>query len=625
MDRRLGAKDLILFVLMAVVIITLFLGMKQYDRQWEELKFLQSQARTQTDDLLAISKTLNLVLKERGTAVPATMGPANPTTAVAATPTAAPSDPKNDPFYYQKLAQAMPGYASGDAFVRGIPNIEKITPLTSTDMYSRYIQAGVLETLAIRDARTLEWVPLLAKSWSISSDGLTITFRIRPEAGFSDGSRLTADDVIFSYAWIMNPKVDAPRERAYYQKIEKVEKDGDDGVVFHFKDPYFKSFEIAAGLQIMSKGFYGKFPIDDFNKNPGLLFGSGPYRLENPTNWSPGKPLKLVRNERYWGAPPAIEKLIFKEFSDDVAKVTDFRNGGNDGLFQLFPEEYMELKKDPELAKRTQHFEYQTPTAGYRYIAWNQQRNGKPTIFADKRVRRAMTMLTDRRWIAEDLSLGLATVITGPFIPGSKQCDMSIKPIPFDPDAAKALLKEAGFTDDNGTLKTPAGDPFKIQLTYPSGNKAYQQMVLFLKDSYAAAGIAVEPNPLNWSVFGQRLKNREFEAITLGWSSNLEGDLYQAFHSDQIKDGGDNMISYSNPELDKTISMARATVDATARMELWHKAHRIIAEDQPYTFLVTRKWLDFISGRFSNIQVTRVGLNDQAEWYVPTTGQKYVQ
>jgi peptide/nickel transport system substrate-binding protein len=613
MGNRFGLKDLFLFALLSLLIVVVLLGMKQYDRQHDILDAIQQQTTQQTKELAQISRTLKQGIRAT----------------VAAAPTTLPSagDPATDPFVRIKEARARPDYAPGDTCVRSISNIEKITPLVSTDRYAQDIQAYVLETLATRDPVTLGWVPVLARSFETSADGLVLTFQIRPEATFSDGQRVTADDVIFTFEFIMNPQVEAPRQRAYYQKIQSVEKVGDNGVAFHFKESYFKSMDVAGLMPILSKSFYGKFTPEQFNKMPGLLFGSGPYKLADPTSWAPGKPLQFVRNERYWGAPPAIDRLVFKEFGSDLPKITDFRNGDSDLLRDLFPEQYKELLKDAKLVARTQHFEYESPTSGYRYIAWNQRRNGKPTRFADKRVRQALTMLTDRQWIVSDLSMGLAVALTGPFPPSSKQYDPTVKAWPYDPQRAKALLKEAGFEDrdGDGVLKGPDGVPFKFQLTYPAGNAAYQQMVLYLKDSYARAGITIDPNPLDWSVFSQKLKGRDFDAISLGWGTNIESDLYQAFHSDQIKDQGDNMCSYSNPDLDKVIEEARRTVDEPKRMALWHKAHQIIHEDQPYTFLVARKELAFMDGRFKNVQVVPTGLNDLSEWYVPTEDQKRIQ
>lgn len=606
MENRFTIKDLVLFTLVIGVIVLVGLAMVQYDRQWGVLQTLSEQSREQTRELSQIRRML-----QRGvlTAAVPTTGPAG----------------QDDPFERIRTAQTRDDYAMGDWFIDAGPNIAKLTPLVSTDVYASDIQVRILETLAARDPVTLKFEPHLAKSWQISEDGMTMTFQLREGVTFSDGEPFTADDVVYSFELIMNPKIEAPRARAYYQKIKSVKKTGNHEVVFTFAEPYFQSFTLAGGMEILPKHFMSKFTPEEINRRPGLLMGTGPYRLEDPSNWAPGKPLQLLRNDRYWGEPPAFNRLIYREIDNDLAKLTSFRNGDIDGMFRMQPEPFRELLKDPGTREKTQHYDYPTPLAGYRYIGWNQRRSGKPTRFADKRVRLAMTLLTDRERINNEILFGYGRTISGPFVGNSPQADKSIEPWPYDPARAKRLLAEAGYTDRNGdgVLESEAGEKFAFNLIYPSGISNYEQMALFLKDSYARAGIALTPDPLDWSVFSERLKNREFDVITLGWGSSIEGDLYQMFHSDQIEDGGDNTIGYTNPELDKVIEAARRTVDESKRMKLWQEAHRILHGDQPYTFLMTRNELAFLSGRVKNVQVLPLGLNDLVEWYVPKGSQKW--
>lgn len=606
MENRFRIKDLFLFLFLGAVIVLLLLSMKQYDRQWEILHAIRTQGNDQIRELAQIRRLLAQGQFMTGTA------------------STQPAAEGADPFERVKAAQKRDDYSTGDWFIDSIPNIEKITPLVSTDVYGAEIQGRVLESLATRHPISLKWMPLLAESWETSADGMTFTFRLRKGLTFSDGQSLDADDVVFTYNWIMNPKVEAPRERAYYQKIASVKKINDHEVGFQFKEPYFESFGLAGAMQILPEHFYGKYSPEDFNQSTGLLLGSGPYRMENATDWGPGKPLRLVRNERYWGEPAPFDQLIYREIDNDLARLTTFRNGDID-LFGAQPEQYNQMLKEPDLLQRTQHYDYESPTVGYRYIAWNQKRAGKPTRFADKRVRQAMTLLTDRQRLADEIMLGYATPATGPFYRLSKQSNPDVKPWPFDVDRAKALLAEAGYLDRNGDgiLEGSDGTIFQFKLTYPSGNATYEQMALFLKDTYARAGIILEPDPLDWSVFSERLKNRDFDAITLGWSAGIETDIYQMFHSDQIADQGDNFMSYNNPELDKLISQARSTVEEAPRMPLWREAHRIIHEDQPYTFLFTRKSLTFLDDRIKNVQQVPLGLNDLIEWYVPAGARRW--
>lgn len=613
MENRFGFKDLLLLSVLVVLIVVVLLAMRQFDRQWDDVKALKESAATHTSELADIQRKL---ARLRLTA--ATSGPV-----------VNDDEDGNVPAAFARIAAAkkLDGYTMGDWFVDSIGNTDKLTPLTSTDVYAADVQSKVLESLATRDPVTLKWIPLLAESFEQNPKDLTISFKIRRGIVFSDGKPMTADDVVFTFDWIMNPKIDAPRERAYYDKVESVKKVNDFEVVFKFKEPYFKWMELAGGMSILPKHFYSRFKPEEFNDKPGLLMGTGQYRLEDPANWSPGKPIQLLRNERYWGLAAGFDRIMYRNLDSSLAKIAAFKNGEIDGLFMLQTDEYQALLKDKEVADRSQHFDYTTPTAGYRYVAWNQKRDGKTTRFADKRVRQAMTLLSNRERMVTDLLDGLGQEITGPFPPSSDQHDPNLKPWPYDVDRAKQLLADAGFADRNGdkVIEGPDGTPFAFKLTYPSKIPSYQRMAGLLKDSYAKAGIQMELEPLDWSVFSQRLKTRDFDAISLGWGTSIEGDIFQMFHSSQIEGGADNTTSYVSPELDKIIEAARRTMEDDKRMALWHKAEAILHEDQPYTFLFTRNELAVVDKRIKNIQKLPLGLNGSEEWFVPASQWKWAK
>ncbi|MCC7147249.1 MAG: peptide-binding protein [Phycisphaeraceae bacterium] len=631
MENRFGLRDLVVCFLLLCLITLVVLAMFQFDRQWQRINAVDNVLGEHTRDLARIRSLLEQApapgsVPTRANSLPSDSAPGS---AGGYSPTTAPSAAATprDPFDRVRAAQKMPGYALGDHYVTNFSVVpDRLTPLVSVDGYSSDVQSYVQESLADRDPDTLAWRPVLSTGWRISPDGLRIEFDVRYGVTFSDGEPFSADDVVYTFNLIMNPQIEAPRLRAYYQKIQAVEKLDDDTVVFIFKEPYFKAFEFAGGMPIMPKHFYEKYTPTEFNQSTGLLMGTGPYRLADPTSWrpEPGKPIELVRNDRYWGQPPPFDKVVWRIIENDAARLTTFTNGETDD-FTATPEQYLTLQKDQQLLSRTTHFEYFSPVYGYIYIGWNQRRNGQPTPFADVRVRRAMTMLTDRQRVIDEAYYGYGRVVTGPFTPGTPQADDTIKPWPFDPDAAKTLLKEAGYFDRNGdgVIDGPDGKPFEIELSYPSTSETYNRVVLFLKDTYAKAGIVLKPNPLEWSVLLQRIEQRQFTAISLRWGGVIETDPYQIFHSSQIAGTGDNVISYANPQLDALIDQARATVDDAKRMAIWHQVHRILHDDQPYTFMIGPKSLIFFDKRIHNIQMTRNGLNSITDWFVPANERKW--
>lgn len=620
MDNRFGIKDAFLFLSLALIAGLVILGMVQFDRQWKQVQVLRSQSDTLASDLTSLRGDLADLKGKIDSGVSIGV----PTTRAA---TAAIDGP--DPFGPIHDAEKQPGFARGDWFVDNFgTNIGKLTPLLSTDVYASWVQNRVMESLAYRDVDSLELVPLLATKWTTSPDGKTITFDLRKGVVFSDGQPMTAADVVFTFEWIQNEKVDAPRSRAYFEKLESVKADGDYRVVFTFKEFVFNSFESVATTEIMSKRFYSQYTPQQFNENPGLLIGTGPYRLATPDKWRPGDRVELLRNDRYWGVKPAFDRYVYYEVKDDVASETLYRNREID-RFAATPEQYRKLKDDPKIAAGSSQWEYYSPVSGYTFLGWNERRGGKPTIFADKRVRQAMTMLIDRQRLASEVYFGYATPATGPFGYGTPQNDPNIKPWPYDVSRAKALLKEAGFEDRNGdgTLESETGVPLQFALTYGAGNPFTDRIVLYIKDGLAQAGVRMDLDATDWPIMLKKLDSRDFDVATLGWSTGVETDCNQIFSSRQTQDNGDNFISYINPELDQAIDKARATVDVGQRMKAWQAVHRIIHEDQPYTFLLNRESLVFIDKRVQNIRASKLGLNivnterTPIPWFVPAEQQ----
>jgi len=613
MENRFGFKDLLIIVLLLVTLISIWFWMTLQDRQHELLLDINDAQKTQADLLRSIDQQLR-----SGVAV---------STGSNATDSSGNVPPDSEYFPRLMAPREDADFAFGDWFIDSFAQtVGKLTPIVQADAYQAEIERYVLESLIIRDPDTLEWRPWIAHKWTVAEDGLSIAYDLREDVVFSDGEPLTSEDVVFTYDLIMNPDIDAAALRTYYENISRVEAEGPHRVVFYLDEPYFRSLDFTGGMSILPKHFYEQFTPDQFNSEPGLLLGSGPYRLSvDPLDWEPGSgEIALVRNDNYWGPRPTFDRLVFREIPDESAELVAFRNRQID-RYGLTPERYERLKDDPNLLAQADLYEYATPTGGYRYIGWNQRRDGEPTFFADRDVRLAMTLLTNRQEMSQQLMAGLATVATGPFNPLGKQADPGIEPWPYEPDEAIALLKKAGFADrdDNGVLENEAGEEFRFKLIYPAGSVNYKQMAFYLKDAYARAKIALEPEPLEWNTMLQRINERNFDAITLGWTGSIEGDPKQIFHSSSMAAGGSNYISYSNEKLDQLIDDARTTLDEQERLEMWREAHQILHHGQPYTFLFFSKAVIFIDKRMKNVDIIRTGMNDRREMYVPTDLQRW--
>lgn len=495
---------------------------------------------------------------------------------------------------------------------------DTLNRVIATDAYESRINGFVYDSLIDRDNKTLDLIPRLATSWEISDDKLTFTFHLRKDVKWHDGVPFTAEDVLYTYERIQDPKVDAPHLRVYYKDIKKVEMLDDYTIRFTYARPYFKALEFCGGIPIVAKHIFndGK----DFNTNPAgrSPIGTGPYKF---VKWDTGKKIVLERNESYWDPSriPEIKGMVFKIISDDAVALQELKKGEID-LASLRPIQWVKQTDTDSFKDQFIRHEYYSP--GYRFIGWNLRR----PYFQDKKVRQALTMMINRQAIVDKLEFGLGKVISGPFFFEGYEYDQKIIPLPYDPEIAKKLLEEVGWIDSDGDgirdkeieQKDEKGEvkkvrvPFQFTFLIPSGARFYERLATIMKEDFTKAGIDVNIQTMEWAAFIGRINKRDFDATSLGWSFGFDEDPYQVWHSSQVKEGS-NFVGFENAEADKIMEEARVTFDKEKRAQLYHHFHEIVADEQPYTFLYTGEALVARNKRFKNVVVYRGGL-DVLEW-----------
>ena len=524
---------------------------------------------------------------------------------------------------------------------------QNLNPITGKDLYERYVNEYVFQGLITYDARTGEYEGVLAERWEVSDDGKVITFHLRPEACFSDGHPVTAEDVVFSYNLVMNPKIDARSAASYLSDCESCEAVDEHTVRFRWKKTYFMVVGSAGNIfAVLPKHLYEKnvevdpekakeAGITHFNDLVQGFIGSGPYLFES---WTAGTEITLTRNERFWGKPRAYDRITFRIITDELASVQALRSGDLDYL-AVTPEWWVKLKqlreKDKTLAAMFNMYKYNTPANGYAYIGWNHAKYEdivKPSgeverierphpIFSDWRVRRAMTHLVARHTMLEHIYYNIGGVATGPFWPESPQSAPDVTAWPYDRREAQRLLAEAGWEDrdNDGWLENAEGKRFAFEWTLPAGHQQTMDLARVVKEEFRRAGIDVETRFVDWPVFLTKLDNRDFDAVSLAWggSGAVEGDPYQIWHSDSIADQGHNFITFRSARADELIKEARSEMDRDRRLTLWHEFHRLVHDQQPYTFFIARQSLALVSSRMQNVQVLKLGLDTEEWWIAP--------
>ncbi len=487
-----------------------------------------------------------------------------------------------------------------------------LNPITASDAYENTVNSGnVYETLIERNNETLELDPVLAESWEISEDKLTYTFKLRQNVKWQDGEPFTSKDVVFSYQTIMNPKVDSPQLRAYYQEIRDVVAIDDHTVRFTYARPYFLALEFCGGMPIVPKHV---FEEGDFNTNPAGRdpVGTGPYKF---LRWTTGREIVLEKNTDYWGEQPRLNRIVFRIITDSSVSLQVLKREELD-VSGLTPIQWARQTSSKSFEENFDKLSYFRPN--YSFIGWNLT---KP-YFSDKLVRRAMTHLVDRELILQKILFDLGAVVTNPFYINSPEYNKSITPYPYDPKKASELLQQAGWTDTNGNgIRDKDGVEFKFEFLIPAGSETGEKIATILKEELDKTGISMDIRKIEWAVFTTRLNERKFDAVTLAWSMGVESDPYQIWSSTQAEKGS-NFVGFVNEEADRLIEAARKEFDRDKRIEMYRRFAEIVHEEQPYTFMFCNKSTVAVNKRFENVLVYPLGI-DPTEWHVPLPLQLY--
>lgn len=479
---------------------------------------------------------------------------------------------------------------------------------------------NIFETLLVRNRDTLEIEPWIAERWEVAEDKLTYTFYLRQDVKFSDGQPVTAHDVLFTFETLRNPDNLTADKRSYLTDFESATVLDDYTIQFKVTKPYFLHLALFTEgfLAILPKHIYSNGVFNEHPNNRAPV-GSGPYKF---ARWDTGQQIVLVKRADYWGPKkPWVNELHFKVVTDNNAALQLARRQELDEL-RLSSEQWVRHATQPAITDYFQKYTLYSPVDGYAssfgWIGWNAR---KP-MFADKRVRKAMTLLLDRETIGKTIYHGLVRTVSGPAFPESPAYDKNITPWPFDPEAAEALLDEAGWTDSNNDgVRDKDGVPFKYEWIFPSGSPEYEQLATVYKEELTAAGIDVTLRPLEWASFLESVNKRSFDACSMAWVSDVESDPYQIWHSTQAESGS-NYVGFNVPEADRIIEEARLEFDPEKRGEMYRRFHAIIHEEQPYTFLYNSRRKVIISNRFQGVKPHPLGF-DMRDWWVPRDQQKY--
>jgi ABC-type transport system substrate-binding protein len=292
--------------------------------------------------------------------------------------------------------------------------------------------------------------------------------------------------------------------------------------------------------------------------------------------WRPEQYVRLERNDDYWGTKPQYQRLFTRIIPDKLAQELELRTGALD-IYEAEPHQTERLRDDPR---------YQVVTRGegfYTYIAYNLRR----PLFQDLRVRKALGMAVNVDEIIRYVLSGEGKRATGPFFSNTPFFDSTVKPLPYDPEQALELLKQAGYVKNAEGFLEKDGKPLEFTLITNAGNPQRKAILTIAQENWKRLGVRCHTRVFEWTVFlDQFVHVRKFDAIALGWvGGDSNPDKYQVWHSSQVGNQKLNFPGYSNPRADALMERIRVEYDRSRQIELTRELHRLIASDHPYTFL----------------------------------------
>jgi peptide/nickel transport system substrate-binding protein len=416
---------------------------------------------------------------------------------------------------------------------------------------------------------SLQIVPELAESWTVSDDKLTYTFKIRQGVTFHNGRALTADDVVYSYERIRNPETQSGW--AYlFDPVDKIEAPDESTVVISTKQIYAPLLTKLAsqGTAIVPKE---DVEAGTLGQNPD---GTGPFKF---VEFVPADHLTIARNETYWEAGlPYLDQVIFKPIPDETVKQTNLETGNVDWTDGVPAKDANDLMQSQDLVVQ------QVAGTSYTYIGMNTTR--KP--LDDKRVRQAISYALDREEVAAIASYDLAAPSQSP-IPEGNFWRSEYAPYAQDVEKAKSLLNEAGLGDGFQAEIMPAKD-------YAETVRAAEAVQAQLQD----VGIEITLRPLEWSTWLDEEGKGNYDMYICGWIGLVDPDDW--FYAQQYTKQIFNFTGYSNPELDNLLDQGRQELDPNKRKEIYDQVQQILVDDLPYIYLFTtapvNAWQPYVKG-----------------------------
>ena len=432
-----------------------------------------------------------------------------------------------------------------------------LDPRIGTDAFSERIDELLFDSLVRKDEH-FNLQPWVAESWEIR-DPLTYVFHLHPGIRFHDGRPLTARDVKWTIDSMMNGTViNSKAATTSYQHIASIETRNDVTVIFHMQEPD------SGLLWNLSDGAMGIVPYGsdkNFTLHP---VGSGPFKLVRNEQ---DNEVVVVRNDDYWSAKPKVERVRFAVIPDTTTRALELRKGSADiQINSLTADMVRSLRVNPGLLVE------QTPGTSVQYLGFNL----RDPVLGDTRIRQAIAFAIDVNPIIHYLWRDTVRPTASVLPMQHWAYDDKLHPYPHDPERARELLAQAGYSDAGG---------HRLHLTMKTSTEETSRLIaVILQQQLREVGVDLEIRTFEFATFYADVVKGAFQIYTLRWvgGSNQDPEIFEyIYDSKSFAPRRANRSYYSDPQVDAWIEQARTELDQEKRKQLYAKIQEQVLHDLP--------------------------------------------
>lgn len=490
------------------------------------------------------------------------------------------------------VAQAAPAGTLVEGFVG---DIGLLAPIVDANRQTLLL----FDTLVSQNATTLQPEPNLAKSWTVSDDGLTYTFTLASGVTFHDGQPLTAADVKFTLDLLLNEATASGYYSIFQPRIASVAAPDDATVVVTLNAPSptlltdFSAYSIAIlPKHLLESVKPEEFAASEFATSKPV--GTGPFKLKE---YRPGEALILEPNASYHRGAPILAGYVLKILGDTTVAYQQLKTGEVD-VAAITADFYEDAKKQANFAPVV------IDTFALNFLAFNQDAEKGTPALRELPVRQALFYAIDRQLIIDSISGGLGTVAVGTEPPATTwayQPEKITETYAYDPEKAKSLLDGAGYVVGSDGVRAK-GDQRLSFTILGSTRPNIQGTILALQEMYKAIGVEATPQ-LEAEAFWDKYLAKEYQLAFLNFTFAPDPDQSLAFSSTSIY----NSFGYNNPEVDRLLAEGIATSDTAKRADIYLQMQNILLKDLPVAVLSFDQRVTGVNNRVKNYVPTAVG------------------